>query len=78
MFSNVKQSCIFSTLASIAESSHVLVIKCFLLFFPFSPGRLETLSEQNGKCICINSFVNTDERMLTTGWAIKQMRIVQG
>lgn len=26
--------------------------------------------------ICVNSFVNTDERNLIAGWAIKQMHIV--
>lgn len=47
------------------------------MIFPFSLRRLETLSERDGMCICVNSFVNTDERNLIAGWAIKQMHIVQ-
>ena len=48
------------------------------IIFPVSPCGLETLSECNGMCICVNSVVNTDERHLTAGWAIQQMHIVQG
>lgn len=47
------------------------------MIFPFLLRRLETLSAHDGMCICVNSFVNTDERNLIAGWAIQQMHIVQ-
>lgn len=46
------------------------------VIFPSSFRGLETLSECDGMCICVNSFVNTDERDLIAGWALKQTHIV--